>query len=469
MVFSSNAFLFVFLPVVILVYYLIRRNRGLANIFLTIASLGFYAWGEPRFVLIMMASIVMNWLFGLWVDREKRRDGNTKLVIALMAVFNLGLLGIFKYLAFVLTSVNGVFGIGLPVPQIALPIGISFFTFQAMSYVIDVKRGNGEVQKNLINVALYISFFPQLIAGPIVRYQTVADEIVGRKETFADFTAGAHRFLIGLTKKVIFANSMGLIVDTTFAMDMAEVSVVHSWIVTFAWLLQLYFDFSGYSDMAIGLGRMFGFHFLENFDYPFVSKSITGFWRRWHISLGTWFRDYVYFPMGGSRVKTIWRYLFNNFIVWSLTGLWHGASWTYVLWGLINYVGLMIERVTGLNKWAEKHAVGHLYAIVTLVTLTIIVRCESLAQAVDYYAKMFGMGGAPLWNDVTSVYVREYGIFFVFSLICALPVNKFLKERIHIPDTALRIAGAVLLIATTVLSVSFIATDSYNPFIYFNF
>ena len=469
MVFSSSVFLFIFLPCVLAIYYLLKRWRKLDNLFLVIASLGFYAWGEPRFVLVMMLSIVVNWLFGLWVDRVRGRKTAEKLVIALMAVFNLGLLGVFKYLVFLMESMNWAFGIGLPVPEIALPVGISFFTFQAMSYVMDVKRGNGQVQKNLMNVALYISFFPQLIAGPIVRYQTVADEIMNRRENLDDFIVGARRFLVGLSKKVILANNLGLIVDTAYALDSAQLSVGSAWIAACAYLMQVYFDFSGYSDMAIGLGRMFGFHFLENFNFPFLCKSVAGFWNRWHISLGTWFRDYLYFPLGGSRVKSVWRLVFNMFMVWSLTGLWHGAAWTYFLWGCGFFAMLTVERLTGLGKWMEKHPIGHFYAMFMVVTLTVMIRCTDLNNAVTFYGAMVGLHGAKLWDGIATLFVREYGWFFLAAVICSLPTHIFLRDRLRIPEGALRVAGAVLLMVCTVISISYVATDSYNPFIYFNF
>ncbi|MBQ5771694.1 MAG: MBOAT family protein, partial [Clostridia bacterium] len=316
MVFSSNAFLFFFLPIVLGFYYLFRKNRTAANTILTVFSLLFYAWGEPAFVLIMLASIFMNWLFALGIDRYRAGKCAAKAIVVVSCVMNIGLLGVFKYTSFVVTNLNKAFSLSIPDPGLALPIGISFFTFQAMSYVIDVYRQKGEVQKNFMGVCLYISFFPQLIAGPIVRYQTVADEIKNRKETVEDFCAGVRRFLVGFAKKAILANNMAIVVDKVFACSQSEMSVALMWYAAIAYLIQVYYDFSGYSDMAIGLGRMFGFHFLENFNYPFLSKSVAEFWRRWHISLTSWFRDYVFFPLGGSRVKT-GRLIFNMFVVWS--------------------------------------------------------------------------------------------------------------------------------------------------------
>lgn len=469
MVFSSNIFLFAFLPCILVLYYIVKFNRKLSNIVLTIASLGFYAWGEPTFVLVMMASIVMNWLFGLMVDKVRGNKLRENLVITLMLVMNLGLLGVFKYLMFFLRSINFVFSANLPIPQIALPIGISFFTFQSISYVMDVKRGKGQVQKSLMNVALYISFFPQLIAGPIVRYETVANEILNRRETISDFTEGCRRFLIGLSKKVILANNIGILLETAHGLSASEMSVASAWIGAFSFMLQVYFDFSGYSDMAIGLGRMFGFHFLENFNYPFISKSINEFWRRWHISLVTWFQDYLYFPIGGSRVKTKARHLFNLFVVWFATGMWHGADETYVLWGILCYVGIVFDRFTGVGKWMGNHFVGHIYTVVYIVATTILVPCLNMDHAVLVWKAMFGIECAGLWNDITTVLVKEYGLFFLLGCLAAMPWKGFIRDKLHIPDGVTRVVAAAALIVLTVISVSYIATDSYNPFIYFNF
>ena len=470
MVFSSIEFLFFFLPAVLIGYYLLKRWRKAANVFLTVMSLGFYAFGAPKFFLIMIASIIANWGFGLWVDKVRDNRKQAKRALAVMVVFNLGLLGVYKYLMFIMNSLNLWFSLNIPVPQITLPIGISFFTFQAMSYVIDVYRGNGKVQKNLINVCLYISFFPQLIAGPIVRYQTVADEIDGRKENLDDFIFGVQRFMRGLCKKMLLANNLGLLVDTAFALETGTLSVISSWLAACAYLMQVYYDFSGYSDMAIGLGRMFGFHFLENFNYPFICKTVAEFWKRWHISLGTWFTDYLYIPLGGSRVKSKWRLAFNMFMVWSLTGLWHGAAWTYFLWGCGFFVMLAIERFTGLGKWMNKHAGwGHFYAMFMVVTITTMIRSDNLSVAATMFGTMFGVNGAPLWNTLTGTFLREYGVFIAAGVIFSLPIPEFLRDRVHIPEKLIKVVGAVALVALTAVSVSYVAVDSYNPFIYFNF
>lgn len=468
MVFSSIEFLFYFLPVTLIGYFILKRWRRAANVFLSVMSLGFYAFGAPKFFPIMMASIVMNWLFGLWVDRARDDKKQAKLAITLMVVFNLGLLGVFKYLMFLLTSLNQWTGLKLPVPQITLPIGISFFTFQAMSYVIDVYRGKGRVQKNLMNVCLYISFFPQLIAGPIVRYQTVADEIQNRRENFDDFIEGTVRFMRGLCKKMLLANNLGLLVDTAFALETSQLSVVSAWLAACAYLMQVYYDFSGYSDMAIGLGRMFGFHFLENFTYPFISRSVAEFWSRWHISLGTWFRDYLYIPLGGSRVSKP-RLVFNMMVVWTLTGLWHGAAWTYFLWGFGFGVFLVIERLTGLGKWMSEHKIGHFYAMFVVVTITVMIRSDNLHVARIFYGSMFGLGGAPLWNPLTGAFLREYGAFLAAGVLFSLPVPELLRDRLHVSPNLMKVAGSACLLALTFVAVTYIAVGSYNPFIYFNF
>ena len=468
MVFSSIEFLFYFLPTVLLGYFLLKRWRKAVNVFLSVMSLGFYAFGAPKFFPIMMASIAMNWLFGLWVDRVREDRKRAKLALTLMVVFNLGLLGVFKYLMFLMNSLNMWFSIRLPVPQITLPIGISFFTFQAMSYVIDVYRGQGKVQKNLVNVCLYISFFPQLIAGPIVRYQTVANEIEHRHENLDDFIEGTVRFMRGLCKKMLLANNLGLLVDTAFALQTKDLSVVSAWLAACAYLMQVYYDFSGYSDMAIGLGRMFGFHFLENFTYPFICKSVAEFWNRWHISLGSWFRDYLYIPLGGSRVSKP-RLIFNMMVVWTLTGLWHGAAWTYFLWGFGFGVMLVVERFTGLGKWMSKHGVGHFYAMLMVVTITVMIRSDNLHVARIFYGSMFGLGGAPLWNGLTGAFLREYGPFLAAGVVFSLPVPEFLRDRLRVSPNLIRIVGAVALLALTVISISYVAVGSYNPFIYFNF
>lgn len=468
MLFSSTTFIYLFLPITIAFYYALKWNRTLQNIFLLIASLVFYAWGEPKFVLVMILSIIVNWLFGFLVDKKREKRKLSKLIIALDVFFNLGILFVFKYLNFTNGIIDSIFGKSLPIPEIALPIGISFFTFQAMSYVIDVYRGKGKAQKNILNVGLYISLFPQLIAGPIVRYETVADEILNRKETFDDFFDGFARFIVGLAKKVLLANTFAILADAAFN-QVGELSVTFSWLGAIAYTLQIFFDFSGYSDMAIGLGRMFGFHFLENFDYPYISTSVSEFWRRWHMSLGTWFRDYLYFPLGGSRVKKP-RMVFNLFVVWSLTGLWHGANFTFILWGLLYFVLLTFEKLTGFDKKTVKaiKIFKWLYTIFFVVLGWVLFRADNLSEALSYIGAMFGVNATSFVDGMFIGYFEQNIIMLVIGIIACTPVIKMIK--IKTGDTVvMSILSVVSLIALLVLSIASLVSSSYNPFIYFNF
>ena len=453
MIFSSASFLFAFLPCVAIVYYLLR-SRTARNVFLTLVSLFFYAWGEPWFVLVMLLSIVINWFIALRIGAGEHKKA--WLVVGL--VCDLGLLAVFKYLGFLMENVNWIFRLSLPVPQIVLPIGISFFTFQAISYIIDVYRGDGRVQKNLMNVCLYISFFPQLIAGPIVRYQTFDDQITTRRETLDDFCEGVRRFIVGLAKKVLLANNLAALADTAFAMQTTELSLVGTWLAAASYMLQLYFDFSGYSDMAIGLARMFGFHLLENFNLPFIARSIAGFWKRWHISLTSWFRDYLYFPLGGSRVSK-GRLLFNMGVVWVLTGFWHGAQWTYLAWGFLFFVLQAFERFSGAGKWLEKHRIGHLYVFLVVMIASVVSRADSIPHALDLYRSMFGLDGSAIFDDTARMFLREYGVFLAAGVLCCLPVPKRIPDAVR--GVGLAVAGFV--------AITYVVMGSYNPFIYFNF
>lgn len=464
MVFSTTTFLFLFLPIVLIAYYNpFFKSLQFRNAVLIISSIFFYAWGEPVFVLLMLLSIFVNWLLGLLVEKG-RGTGKSKAAVAVSVVFNLGLLFIFKYLTFTLENINALFGTNLNTLGIVLPIGISFFTFQAMSYVIDVYRGNGEVQKNPFNVALYISFFPQLIAGPIVRYQTIADQIKERHESFDGFTNGVYRFMIGFCKKVLIANNVALVADEVFGST--ENSVATAWIGAIAYTLQILFDFSGYSEMAIGMGKMFGFTFLENFDYPYVSKSVSEFWRRWHISLGTWFRDYVYFPLGGSRVKKS-RLVFNLFVVWLCTGIWHGANWTFVLWGLLYFVILTLEKLTGFA--GKLKGFGHIYTMFFVIMGWVIFRAESIGEAWTYIKTMFGIGSAGLLDETALFYLSNYKFYLIAGILCCFPIVPLVKKKINAEKPAVKIVSGLFLLAIFILSLTFIIKGSYNPFIYFNF
>lgn len=467
MVFSSTTFLFLFLPAVLILYYNpIIKNLAFRNAILIVSSIFFYAWGEPFFVLLMLASIMLNWLFGLGVS--KFRDisiSKAKLFVALSVIVNLGMMFVFKYLTFTLENINALFSSNLDTLDIALPIGISFFTFQAMSYVIDVYRGNGAVQKNPFNVALYIAFFPQLIAGPIVRYQTIANQINYRKENFNDFSDGVYRFMLGFCKKVLIANNVASVADEIFGSS--EISVATAWIGAIAYTLQIFFDFAGYSEMAIGLGKMFGFHFLENFNYPYISKSVSEFWRRWHISLGSWFRDYVYFPLGGSRVKKKSRLVFNLFVVWLLTGVWHGANWTFILWGLLYFVLLAVEKLTNFPE--KLKFFSHIYTMLFVIIGWVLFRADSLSFAFDYLKTMFFVSGAEMFDSKTLFFLDNYKFYLIAGIIACFPIAPKIKEKIKINKNVYEFIASVALLITFIISLTFTIKGSYNPFIYFNF
>lgn len=467
MVFSSTTFLFLFLPAVLILYYNpIIKNLAFRNAILIVSSIFFYAWGEPFFVLLMLASIMLNWLFGLGVSKFKNSSiSKAKLFVALSVIVNLGMMFVFKYLTFTLENINALFSSNLDTLDIALPIGISFFTFQAMSYVIDVYRGNGAVQKNPFNVALYIAFFPQLIAGPIVRYQTIASQINYRKENFNDFSDGVYRFMLGFCKKVLIANNVASVADEIFGSS--EISVATAWIGAIAYTLQIFFDFAGYSEMAIGLGKMFGFHFLENFNYPYISKSVSEFWRRWHISLGSWFRDYVYFPLGGSRVKKKSRLVFNLFVVWLLTGVWHGANWTFILWGLLYFVLLAVEKLTNFPE--KLKFFSHIYTMLFVIIGWVLFRADSLSFAFDYLKTMFFVSGAEMFDSKTLFFLDNYKFYLIAGIIACFPIAPKIKEKIKINKNVYEFIASVALLITFIISLTFTIKGSYNPFIYFNF
>ncbi|MCR5482160.1 MAG: MBOAT family protein [Clostridia bacterium] len=487
MLFSSLIFLVCFLPLVLFFYYVVcRKSRSLQNIFLLIASLGFYAWGEPWFVLVMILSICGNFVFGLLVDRFRGQAAKAKGIIALSLVFNLSIIFIFKYLMFTLENINTLFGTDLSVGEIALPIGISFFTFQAISYVIDIYRGRGQVQKNVLNVGLYISFFPQLIAGPIVRYETISDQIRNRTESFDKFSAGVCRFLVGLAKKVLLANNFAVVADKAFAVATTDYcSSGFAWMGAIAYTLQIYYDFSGYSDMAIGLGKMFGFNFNENFNYPYISKSVSEFWRRWHISLGSWFRDYVYFPLGGSRVESKGRLVFNLLVVWFLTGLWHGANWTFIFWGLMYFVLISLEKVTGYDKRLKQiddepsksrfslTVFGHIYTMLLVIIGWVFFRADSITDALVYVSTMFGNSDVAFFDKYFIGFGRENIFYFIFGILFSAPIAKKIRaladSRFSEHNPAVCILYAAVLIGGMIFAMAYLIKGAYNPFIYFNF
>jgi D-alanyl-lipoteichoic acid acyltransferase DltB (MBOAT superfamily) len=470
MVFSSTVFLFLFLPFLLLFYYNpFYKKRAFRNGILLLASLFFYAWGEPFFVFVMIASILINWAFGLLVVKYHDRPQVRKYVLAVSILYNLGLLFGFKYLSFTLRNIDYALGTGFT-PDIALPIGISFFTFQLMSYVFDVCKTPAIVQRNPFNVALYLALFPQLIAGPIVRFGTIANEIQHRLETREDFTEGMTRFVFGLGKKVLLANYAGFLADRVFALTDPQ-SAATAWIGAIAYTMQIYFDFSGYSDMAIGLGRVFGFHFEENFNYPYVSRSITEFWRRWHISLSTWFRDYLYIPLGGSRGAR-GRTAFNLFVVWLLTGVWHGANWTFIVWGLYYFTLLMAERaaagwVSGLHPLFRR--MGHLYTLFFVAAGWVLFRAESLAAAWRYLGTMFLWGAAGWFDESAALFLQQGATVLIAGLVFSTPFVAHCGRKC-VSNTTLRELGlSVSLVLVFALSILACVKNTYNPFIYFNF
>lgn len=473
MLFSSLVFLFIFLPSVIFLYYI--SPRKLKNSILLIFSLFFYGYGEPKYLIIMLLSIAINYIMGLLVDKYRDNQTLGKAMIFITVVANLSVIGYYKYADFVIVNINQIFKTYLPILNIVMPIGISFFTFQGLSYVIDVYRGNGKVQKNPFNVALYISLFPQLIAGPIVRYETVAEQLEDRKETLEVFSYGIERFILGLSKKVLIANTVGLIADEVFSLKIANLSVVLAWIGVLSYTMQIYFDFSGYSDMAIGLGHMFGFKFLENFNYPYISRSITEFWRRWHISLSTWFRDYVYIPLGGNRVNKL-KFLRNIFVVWFLTGLWHGAAWNFILWGLYYGCILIIEKAV-LGKIIKKlpRLFQHLYTMILVVIGWLIFRSETLTYAKDYLLVLFGIGGHDFLSPQGIYYLVEYKYAFIISIITSIPIYPILKKKTeNIPTEWIRVLiinfiKPLFLILLFGLCIMYLVNSTFNPFIYFRF
>ena len=456
MIFSSAEFLFLFLPCTLLLYYIpFFRSLRYRNTLLLLVSLFFYAWGEPVYVLLLMLSILVNWLLGGQVGADKPRR---RAALIGAVAFNLSGLFVFKYLGFVCENL-GLMGLPVPAVQLALPIGISFYTFQAMSYVIDVYRGKSPAQRSVLDVGLYVAFFPQLIAGPIVRYETVALEIHNRVSSWADFCDGVPRLIVGLGKKCILANSMALVADGAF--NTYAPSAPMAWLGALAYALQIYFDFSGYSDMAIGMGRMFGFHFLENFNRPYLAVSITDFWRRWHISLSTWFRDYVYIPLGGNRCSFP-RQVFNLFVVWMLTGIWHGANWTFVLWGLGYFLLLMAEKYGHTDQYLG--VLRRPYTLLCVLLLWVLFRAESLGHAGRYFAAMF----AGDWSgcDDFLYYFSNMKVYLGAALLCCLPVDRLWRRLPEGPRTWLESAGQAVLL---LLVLTYVVSSTYNPFIYFNF
>ena len=462
MLFSSIPFAYYFLPAVLVLYFLVPFR--FKNAVLLAFSLVFYGWGEPVYLILMTLSILMGWVFGLLIGKY-RGTKRAKLFLTASVVTSLGLLGWFKYADFAVENLNAL-GLDLALPKVALPIGISFYTFQILSYTIDVYRGNAERQKSLVNFGAYVSMFPQLIAGPIVRYADVARQLESREHSVEKASLGVRRFVIGLAKKILIANQLGQLIELYRASS--QPSVLFVWMYAAAFALQIYFDFSGYSDMAIGLGKIFGFDLLENFNYPFISRSISEFWRRWHMSLGGWFRDYVYIPLGGNRVKPL-RYVFNVLAVWALTGLWHGAAWNFVLWGLL-FAALLTAEKFLLGKAMAKLP-GWLVRVPILVVLLIsfvLFNASSLSQAAADVGGMLGLGGLPAVSAESLYYLRSYGLLLVMAVVGATPLVKNLALRLE-KGKAFALLEPVVLCALLLAVTAFLVGGSFNPFLYFRF
>lgn len=494
MTFSSLAFIFYFLPLVLMLYYLFFFSRTLKNIILLICSLFFYTFGEPKYILLLLISIVVNYLIGLLIGDTKGRKKAAIFWMSAAVIFNLSILVVFKYLTFISKNMYYATGGKTEIIEIALPIGISFFTFQAISYVVDVYKKDAKAQKNLFHLALYLSFFPKLTQGPVMKYEAFAPQITQRRETFKKFSSGVCFFITGLGKKVLLANNMAIVVDRIFEIHkMGNIPISLAWLGAFAYTFQIYFDFSGYSDMAVGLGLMFGFKLDRNFNYPYISKSISEFWRRWHISLGTWFRDYLYFPLGGSRVINKDLLIRNLAIVWIATGVWHGANWTFLVWGIINFVFIAMEKVFRFEQLKIPSFIRHLYAMLVVIIGWVIFRANSLQEAGSYLTCMFNFISNEFFSDYTYMFLKEFWIFFIGAILFSLPIasiaNQFMakgilirknvdltppfkEHSVYVEVPLVRVIsflypiGMVLLF---IICIAYMVKGSYNPFIYFQF
>ncbi len=467
MVFSSILFMYIYLPVVLAVYYIIPVKWRTPWLF--ISNLIFYGWGEPIYIALMMFSIIVNYFCGLFIG--KYRDNNkhkSKIFLIIIIVLNLSMLMFFKYFDLFARTLDIIPGLDFIRPLgLALPLGISFYTFQKMSYQIDIYRGDGEAEKSFVNFGAFVSLFPQLIAGPIIRYKDVASQIGYRPKSAEQFASGVRRFTVGLAKKVLIANNIGKLWDTYSAMTSADLSFVGSWLGIIAFSLQIYFDFSGYSDMAIGLARMIGFEFKDNFNYPYISRSVTEYWRRWHISLGMWFRDYVYIPLGGNR-KGKYRQLLNICIVWALTGFWHGASWTFMLWGLYYAVFLIIEKLYLLKALDRlPKFVGHIYTLIVAVSGWVLFELTSLPKCGAYYKAMFGFGKGGFVSSVDGYYFITFALMFVISFVACTPLAKNLFSKL--PQKTKSIITPALIVLGLVVCTAYLVDATYNPFLYFRF
>ena len=466
MLFSSIPFLYYFLPSVLILYFIVPKK--LKNTVLMLSSLVFYGWGEPKYVVLMIASIVIGYFSGILIEAFSQKK-LSKVFLGISVAVNLGFLAYFKYADFFIENFNAVTGLSIPLLRIALPIGISFYTFQILSYTIDVYRKDVPAQKNIINLAAYITMFPQLIAGPIVRYSDIAKQLKERTHSFENFSKGIRRFILGLGKKILIANSLGELCDVFKASD--DKSVLFYWLYAVAFGLHVYFDFSGYSDMAIGLGRIFGFRFSENFNYPYISKSATEFWRRWHMSLGTWFRDYVYIPLGGNRVSKP-KWFFNIFVVWFLTGFWHGAAWNFIIWGLFFAVLLIVEKVFLLKYLDKSKVISRVYTLVAVGISFVIFNATDMKEAFSYIGGMFGAGDLPLVSTEFFYYLKSFAVTLVIGIIGATPIVKKAVEKIFENSKISKfiwVLEPVGLVALLAVMTAYLVDGSFNPFLYFRF
>ena len=467
MVFSSISFIYYFLPTVLMLYFLMPFK--LKNYVLLVSSLFFYFYGEPIYSILILVSSLMGYLHGLWIDKS-RKSRYARLPLICSIIFSLIVLLYFKYTDFLIENINRVLNLEIAPLKMALPIGISFYTFQILSYTIDVYNGNAKVQKNFFTFASYVTLFPQLIAGPIVRYTTVEQELSRREHTVSDFAYGVNRFVIGLSKKVLIANTLGELGQVFYNLN--ENTILFYWIFAAAFMLQIYYDFSGYSDMAIGLGRFFGFRFLENFNYPFISRSIWEFWRRWHISLGTWFRDYLYIPMGGNRAGTL-KWIRNVIVVWFLTGLWHGANWNFIIWGLYFGVLLILEKLF-INKLLNKlpSVAGHIYTLFFTIISFVIFNTNNMTECFEYIKGMFGILNIPFSGDETVYYLSSYGFTLIVAAFGATPLAGNVIKKIKSVkkgELILNTIEPVLLVSLLLMVTGYIIDGSFNPFLYFRF
>ena len=466
MLFSSIPFLYYFLPSVLILYFIVPKK--LKNTVLMLSSLVFYGWGEPKYVVLMIASIVIGYFSGILIEAFSQKK-LSKVFLGISVAVNLVFLAYFKYADFFIENFNAVTGLSIPLLRIALPIGISFYTFQILSYTIDVYRKDVPAQKNIINLAAYITMFPQLIAGPIVRYSDIAKQLEERSHSFENFSKGMRRFVLGLGKKILIANSLGELCDIFKESD--DKSILFYWLYAVAFGLHVYFDFSGYSDMAIGLGRIFGFRFSENFNYPYISKSATEFWRRWHMSLGTWFRDYVYIPLGGNRVSKP-KWFFNIFVVWFLTGFWHGAAWNFIIWGLFFAVLLIIEKLVLLKYLDKSKVLSRIYTLVAVGISFVIFNAADMKEAFAYIGGMFGAGNVPLVSTEFFYYLRSFAVTLVIGIIGATPVVKNTVEKIFENSKISKFIWGlepVGLVALLTIMTAYLVDGSFNPFLYFRF